>query len=395
MPTLPTALNPDLDPETLALERALLGGCLSEGTGPAAWPSRVQPGEFLLDRHATIWGIMRDLTETVDRPDTLLVAHELARRGQFADIGGPAYLALLLEEGCLAYALDGYADRIRTASLGRYRRALAAQLANDPHDAATLEHLLAGEGQGTEIRLSLAQAAEERPRPAITTGLPGLDRMTGGIRPGTVTVLGGRTSHGKSSFLAELAYRMASQGTSVDVLELEETAYRIAQRLTLHRGTDPDWLPISIIRLRGGVSEAAVVASVAASPADVVILDHVQQIPTPGAWSRAYGLEQLLSRLAHVAVRGGKALLVAAQLNRGMEARKDEPTLADLRDSGSLEQIARQVWLVYWPAKHDSSVSPNEYVVTVAKHSEGPTGRLLLTWDAVTGRFWDRDGAPR
>jgi len=142
------------------------------------------------------------------------------------------------------------------------------------------------------------------------------------------------------------------------------------------------------------MSEARVVAAVTASTAQVVVVDHIQQIPTPEAQSRAYGLEGLLSRLAHTATRTQKVVMVAAQLNRGIETRRDEPTLADLRDSGALEQIARQVWLLYWPSRHDPNRDPQDFLINVAKHSEGATGKIALHWDSRTGRFWGDEESP-
>ena len=395
-------IPPGEEATLLEVERALIGGCLADTRGVSAWPVDLMPGHFLSDRNGQIWEAMRDLTERSTRVDVVDLKHLLEARGIVFEGGIAPYLAQCLDEGFHAVDLRRYGQIVREGYGRRYRRAIAAQLMENPDDSAALERLLddpAEEG----LVLNLAQAHAERPAPLIATGFGPLDAQIRGVRPGTLIVVGGRTSHGKSSLLAFLTWKMAQRDVRVHVLELEETAYRLSERVAalmsnvlIHEAdslpeelyVDLGDLPIGVLRLPR-VTESAVIAAVTASDAPVVIIDHIQQIPTPENASRAYGLETLLSRLAHVAIRQQKVVFVAAQLNRGVELRRGEPTLSDLRDSGGLEQIARQVWLLYWPSRHASDRDPHEYVIHVAKHSEGPVGKVLVRWDARSGQFWE------
>lgn len=146
-----------------------------------------------------------------------------------------------------------------------------------------------------------------------------------------------------------------------------------------------DLLPLDVLTGRSH-AEAEVVAAVAQSSASVVIVGHIQQVVTDDD-NRAYGLERVMSRLAAIAVADRKLIIVAAQINRAIDGRKEAPTLADLRDSGGIEQVARLVMLVYWPVKHHPDRSPANYEIHVAKNSHGATGQVELTFDSRCGRF--------
>jgi replicative DNA helicase len=133
--------------------------------------------------------------------------------------------------------------------------------------------------------------------------------------------------------------------------------------------------------------EADIIAAVAASKAAVVFIDHVQQIITPADEPRAYALERIMNRLVAIAVADNKVIFAAAQINRAIDSRKSAPDLNDLRDSGALEHVPRQVWFVYWPAKYHADRQPYEFELHIAKAAVGPIGPVLMTWEPQCGRF--------
>ncbi len=133
--------------------------------------------------------------------------------------------------------------------------------------------------------------------------------------------------------------------------------------------------------------EPEVIAAVAAAKAEVVVVDHIQQIITPGDENRAYALERIMSRLAAIAVADRKLVIVCAQINRRIDGTKEAPTLNDLRDSGAIEQVARTVWFAYYPSKHDQKRAPTDFELIIAKAANGPTGVVDLFFDYTCGRF--------
>jgi replicative DNA helicase len=406
---------PAPDPGVIEYERALIGGCLADTRGVKVWPP-LRPEEFVLDRHRLIWEAMLDLVEWSTHPTLLDVTERLRQSGDLDAVGGVATVAEMVEAGVHVFDLAGYGRVVREAATTRAKVAFAATLAGDPTmDAAAIEVALrALESGGATASLPASEVlAAEAERlahePPLYADLPNLDRKLHGFPRGEIGVIGGRTSHGKTTFTAFLAHRFASSGTPVDYLTLEERDVDIIAKWIALRTGIPTWkilrdrldaeeratvteaalalesLPLTVLTTRSH-HEADVVAAVAASHAPVVVVDHVQQIVTADD-SRAYGLERVMSRLGAIAVADRKLVLVCAQINRTVDARKGAPSLNDLRDSGGIEQVARLVLLLYWPWKHDGERNANEFEVHIAKAHTGPTGAVDLTYDYTCGRF--------
>ncbi len=192
-----------------------------------------------------------------------------------------------------------------------------------------------------------------RKDPPLYSGLHGLDAILHGFPRSKVIAVGARTSHGKSTFTTFLAHKFAKRGTAVDYITLEESDADIIAKLVAIETGIPVWkllsheplepedqaaadaaalgleaLPLSVLTMRSHY-EADVLAEVARSQADVVIVDHIQQILTDGD-SRVYGLERVMSRLGAIAVADRKCVIVTAQINRSIDARREAPTLNDL-----------------------------------------------------------------
>ena len=133
------------------------------------------------------------------------------------------------------------------------------------------------------------------------------------------------------------------------------------------------------------------------SRADVVVLDHLQKVDVQpvGDELRTYAIRRVMDRLHAIGLRDRKVIWVNVQLSRETEHRHGPPMLSDIRDSGSIEEAARQVYLLYWPWKHaPAKRAPTEYEGFVAKNNEGGTGKVTLHFEARVGRFTVPDGAP-
>ncbi len=412
----------EVPPHDLAVERALLGAVM---TGRDPLPPLLAE-EFYAQRHRLLWSVIQELHAFDGRAPAEVVSAVLRRRGQLEEAGGPAHLALCVEEGCTLYPLTGAARIIRDLARERAMLHLGADLLAQGLSRPEVEARLAAmPGPVAQAIWAPADAwARIRARwgeARIETGWAPLDEVTGGFAPGELVVIGGRTSHGKTSFACAAALRLAAGGIPVDILTLEDPVEAITRRLVAtltgigvrRLGTgqiapseeeaaqraiaDLARLPLTVtgIDRHAQATEEGVLGLLAACRGQVIILDHLQRVQTKDP-SRAYALERVLGRIHGHAQRAGQVAWVNCQLNREVEVRKDgRPTLADLRDSGSIEILARQIWLLSWPVRWDPKRDWRDYLVDVAKNSEGPVRKVAFRWEPSCGRFWteaDPDG---
>ena len=237
----------------------------------------------------------------------------------------------------------------------------------------------------------------------LQLGLPDVDRKLGGLFPGDLVVVGGRTSHGKTSALVSAAlHAVTAEGLGVAYLSLEMSAAAVFRRflgararlrlVDLRSGAlgpsefemadqVADWLtkqPLTILDAAdlGGKAAERVLLAVAAASAPVVVVDHLQEVVTGGGESRAYELGRFVGGLKDVALRRDKVILLAAQLLRQADERRG-PALGDLKETGGTEEKADAVLLLDYPIKRRAKdASPEDLLIYVAKNRDGGTGRV-------------------
>lgn len=400
---------PGADPVSLSIERSLIGGCLLDSRGCREWPA-LPSSRFFMERHRLIWDAMLDLTEVSDRPDLLMLADELRRTDKLEEVGGTLYLMQLVEEGTCCVELRRYGALVQRSAAERDRLALASALAQDPagseHVEAILRALEEQPGISEGLTSIYARLAQHNREVSYETGMEYLEAYAG-----QVTVIAGRTSHGKTAFVCDCLKRWARQDILVEMVTLEDSPEAIGARLLAGdsrksvryvrrsrlSGLDGErnaleMLPIKVTSVPG-CREDAVVGAVAASRAEIVVVDHLQQIGLDSEEGKRHNqLERIMARFGAVARRDAKAIVLTAQLNREMDRQRRRPELADIKDSGAIEQACRACWLLYWPAKHEAKTAPknpHDYDVIIAKASEGPTFRKAIKWDPKSGRFLD------
>lgn len=421
-------------PHDLGAERAILGAVLFGGTSVfTTVAATLRATDWYTEANRSVYAAMVALAERTEPIDALTVAEELRRSDRITQAGGPAYLALLCEEASIAAHLDAYLSIVRDKAVLRELIAGAMRTIDAATEARQGVRELVSEAERS-VSVLVDRWAEQTFDPAVDwaelvarsrrrrvqTRLDALDRMLGGIDLGTFVVVGGRTSHGKTSYGCELLLRFGQGGWSTEYVTLEETRHAIVRRLignltgiSLMRLKDMatsdeefrdaedavrtlQGLPITIRGVASirSIDEEAVLAAVAASSAQIVIVDHIHQITTHDE-SRVYGLDRVVKRLLAVAVRDDKLVIGLAQLGRDMDQHRRPPVLADLSDASAIEKTARQVWLLYWPSKHKPERDHGDYEVYVTKHSDGPTGVVSLRYEALCGRFRDEGDVPR
>lgn len=404
--------------DILPYERALIGGILLDGG--AGWFPPLAVEEFLVEGHRAIWEVLAHMARHREPISVLTVVDALRNRGELERAGGPQALAHGILEGCVEVHRKRYASIIRTAARRRMLRQFGLELARQGIPESEIQGRLAAmPGPLTPAIFDAVEVMDDVMNQwgqlRIETGLTPLDTLTGGMIRGQVIVAPAITSHGKTAFACEVTRRVARAGVKVDYFTLEETREGIVRRLagaltgipmhailtgtvTKAEATRLQTAALTLAELPLTVTAPGdamrslhaedVVGAISRTPADLVIVDHIQKILTKGD-SRAYGLEAVINELHLVALRDKKVILVTAQVGREANSQRRVPRESDLRDSGALEMFGRQIWVLYWPHKHDQKRANTDYEVYVLKNSEGPTGRIALTFHAQSGVFDD------
>lgn len=437
-----------LPPSDLDAEAALLGSILIDGAQLPALVSSLTPAAFYRDRHGFIYEAMLSLLEQSVAIDQITVASELARTARLEASGGAAYLSHLVSVVPTSAYAEYYAGIV--AQMWRLRRlievgqeiaksgygrddfddtvAAAIGKLSDLHSELTAQRESLGPHERAEALME--RYIELRDKPAgIPFGIADLDFATGGAQPGDVDIVASQTGLGKSTLLRQMAMHMARSGMvlfvsaemSLDQLGDRDVAAASGLNITtVARGNYSDADYDRILAATGAVSEMAVHDYAPPNPTTALILAEGRRLQTQGHDLRAVFVDYLQmlgdvgakgenenQRIGRI-MRGLKAMarqlyvpvIAAAQLNRSSWATADKrPTLAALRDSGSIENDADLVLLLYrddyyysdiaWQLVNPGKPYPAGVVeLRVAKHRQGLSNVMLkLRWDAARQRM--------
>ncbi len=244
----------------------------------------------------------------------------------------------------------------------------------------------------------------------MKTGYKSIDRFSGGLTRGEITIVGGRPGHGKTTFLINLLSQMIHSGLKVVLFNRElPNSEMIKKLITLESGK------LSYGMVRKGIyddSEIEELKNVKSKIAelyneekflmfdnirdfarssteiskfkpDVVMDDYIQLVQPSGHFdSRRLQIEQLVNDYKWVAKENDCAVVLASQLNRSVEYRDDgEPRLSDLAESGAIEQVAENVFFVYYEHKVNPKKDKNILRLKASKVRYGESGSSDLGYD--------------
>lgn len=264
----------------------------------------------------------------------------------------------------------------------------------------------------------------------IKTGIPDIDEVTSGCWPGQMVVLAARPSMGKSALALNIATNVALSGKRVIYVSLEDARHVLVSRLVARFG-DVDMgriqrrdqgalrhiydaarfistLPLTVFQAGAAKPDDvrnAINIEYAQNGLDFAVVDLLTRIRSDGEGETAIMAEASRTTAA-IAAELNIPVLAVTQLNRGVELREDRaPRLADLRQSGSVEEDARQVWLLYRPGYYSADLEDHRAVLTIAKNTQGRTGKVRLWfngsrmlfrgWDFTTDGDWATEEAPK
>jgi replicative DNA helicase len=251
----------------------------------------------------------------------------------------------------------------------------------------------------------------------ITTGFRDLDEQTTGFQATELIILAARPSMGKTALVCNIAEAVARKsGKGVLLFSLEQSNLELAERFLaitakinghdLRAGNLSEDQHMQLVKASDDLARLPLfiddkpgrtmtqVAALARrlhrrSALGIIIIDYLQLIePEDKNAPREQQIAGISRRLKFLAKELRVPVVALAQLNRGVELREDKrPRLADLRESGAIEQDADMVMFLHRPDAYDPEDRPGEAEIIVAKHRSGPTGIIRLTWRKEFMRF--------
>lgn len=245
----------------------------------------------------------------------------------------------------------------------------------------------------------------------VSTGFRSLDRITGGLRRGSLCLIAARPSMGKSALAMNIAKNVCAQGGVVAVFSLEDTRNSFLQRMMLALSTEQDRrasdLSSAAEQIRnyhlhihdgGGqsaesIAEASYGVKQRYGQIDLVIVDYIGLMQF--AKTKNSTRQQEIAEASHALKRLAKILdcpvVVLSQLNRAVDGRENkEPRMSDLRESGDLEQDADLILFPYRPAVYDETESEKDAFIIVGKNRNGRSGtNVRIVWHGEQFLFRD------
>ena len=419
-----------LPPGNIQAEQALLGALLANNKAFDRVAGFLKPDHFHDPINGRIFQAIARRCEAGQIADPVILRAEFEHSGVLEEVGGTAYLAQLLGAMVGIINAGDYGRAIHDAWQRRQIIEIGESLVNrafgsDPEFAngaaiieklsAEIDGIVGDSGAGRPpVRLHTAIddaiAAGERAARGdpigISTGFPSLDNgligmVPGGLEPGCLYILAARPAMGKSALGLQIAIHAAQQGVGVffDSLEMQEAqlgrralAYlsgvpasalrqgrwtpQDADRIVSARA-DSARLPLTISD-EAGQSTAAIARNAREvkrkHPVGLIVIDHLHIVatdPAAGTRGETWAVGKVSNDLKRLAKDMNVPVLALAQLNRGVEGREDKrPSMADLRQSGNIEQDADAIMFLYRPEYYLKSEPERGAGMSVAQHDE-------------------------
>lgn len=416
-----TAASKPQPPSNITAEQAILGALMLSPSALDGTLDRITTSEFYRPAHQIIYAAIVDLYTDGKPVDPISVAHQLDVTGDLQRCGGAVYLHTLTRElpttANVAYYVGLVAEKAvvrrlveagsRIMQLG-YHGHHGADVAEVVGHAQAALSSVNGYRIGDDGVISLDRAVDEAFErlagpvpPTISTGLYDLDEvLTGGLRPGDVTVIAARPGGAKSLTGANIGLNVALSGTRVLFCSLEMKAPEITNRVLAseagieltsilrHRLNDFDWRRLDEARDRlGGIpfqildTPSLTVAGLRQyakrTDAGLIIVDYAQLMTA--ADTRA-SREQQVASIARgskeLAMNVNAAVILISQTNRKDDAVSD-PAMSYLRESGSLEAVASVVIILRRPREPERAGEIDAYIV---KNRHGREGAVPLSY---------------
>lgn len=421
--------DPLLPPQDLEAEQSVLGAVLANPESLDDAREVVQPQDFYRSAHQQVFDSLCRLSDCGAPLDLITVGDELAERGRLQDVGGRAYLAQLLSEAPgSATNIRHHGRIVKQKAQARGLIVLGHQLQASAYAGQDVEGLmveaeqvlsrLSGDGKPAGWQplktvlvrlLDKVQAMHDRGElvTGVTTGFQDLDVLTAGWQPSDLIVIAGRPSQGKTSLALTCGLAAAKAGVPVGFVSLEMSADQLAARLVaLQAGVDVHALRTGRIpkdgwkRLADGsrilenlpfvIDDATIRTTAqlrtkarrlkAQQGLGLLIVDYLQLMEGDRGENRQQVVSDLSRGMKSLAKELAIPVIVLSQLNRDCEKREDKrPMLADLRESGAIEQDADVIGFIYREEFYNPKTDEKNIAeLNFQKHRNGPRDMIRL-----------------
>jgi replicative DNA helicase len=435
-----------LPPQNIEAEQAVLGAVIFDNEAlPAILELRIEPEDFYKEAHRRVYRAILDLYDKNEPVDIVTLADHLRRTGDIDAIGGLPYLSLLADSVPTSANIRHHArivsEKALLRSLIRTATNITSKVYEEGGEADDLVDYAESaifdiSDQRTKTSFAPMKAVikdtfkmieqlydKKEAITGVSTGFKDLDEMTSGFQPGDLIIIGGRPGMGKTAFALNIAQHTAiNLRMPVAVFSLEMSKEQLAMRMlcaesmvnsgNVRKGFigKEDWPRLTnaagrladapiFIDDSSGISVLEIRAKARRLKKEhgglsMVVVDYLQLMRSRGKFERREQEISDISRSLKGLAKELKVPVVAlSQLNRSVESRQEKiPSLADLRESGAIEQDADVIIFLYRAEIYSKTAQKGLAEIHVAKQRSGPTGMIKLSFRAECTRFNDFSG---
>lgn len=430
-------------PHSVDAEKSVLGSVLLSSPAAEKAMDLLRAEDFYSAAHRDIFDSMERLYNAGHTIDTVTLVDMLDKRGKLDSAGGPSYIAQLALYTPSAANVDHYIGIVEGHSIRRRLITVGSGIAHEASEGARETQEILDDAERRIYDIAMRKAADpmeeigsvysrvytmigeymqlKGKRTGIPTGLIDLDELTSGLQKSDLIIIAGRPSSGKTALALNIASHAAvREGATVAMFSLEMSKEQLVMRImasesgvNMQKLRTGELEPAEILKIADkfntvgeskiliddtpGVSVAQIRSKCRRIQAmhglDMIFIDYLQLMsPDKKSDSRVLEISDMTRKLKILARELNVPVIVLSQLSREPDKRKDHtPVMSDLRESGSIEQDADVIMMLYRPAAYPETEealnNDNTAYINVAKHRNGATMMLRVTWQPELTRF--------
>ncbi len=436
-----------IPPQNTEAEASLLGALLIDADAIVKIADSINTEDFYDERHARIYEAIKHLYEKHSPIDVLTLSDQLKAVGFLDTVGGPAYLTELTNFVPTAAHVEQYADIVAQKALRRRLIKASQDIVGLGFDEARSLQQLIEEAESklfevsqrhikqdiTSLEAILAESFDRLDElhkdkgkiRGVPTGYKDLDNILAGLQRSDLFILAARPSMGKTALALNIAHNVALKSElPVLLFSLEMSKEQLVDRmLAMESGVDAWALRTGNLsdsdferlgQAMGSLSEAQIFIDDSPGitvsdlrtkarreahtrPLGLIIVDYLQLMSGGsrfgGDFNRVQEISEISRGLKGIARELNVPLMALSQLSRSVESRSPQiPQLADLRESGSIEQDADVVAFIYREEYYNPDTDRKNITdILIKKHRNGPTGGVELYFERDKQRFRSLD----